>query len=83
MDQTIKGRPKIVGNLPDANPPIEKDWGVVRSDAIDVIARLRITLGPDYVIGRVIPNSEHYIVEDLDFTFCTPYLEARANERGA
>ena len=50
-------------------------------DAIDIIASFGITIGPDYVIGRVLPKREHFVVEDLDFTFCTPYLEARAIQR--
>ncbi len=72
---------EVVGDFSDSDSPIEREWGHIRLDAVDVITRLRITLGSDYVIGRVAPHSEHFIVEDLDFTFCTPYLEAWAFQR--
>ena len=81
IDQPVESRMQVVGDFSDSDTPIEREWGHVRLDAIDVIASLRITLGSDYVIWRILPNREHRIVKDLDFTFCTPYLEARSIQR--
>ena len=76
--EAVKGRSEIVGNLTNANTPIEEKWRSIRLHAIDLISRLRIQLGPDYAVWRVLPERTHGLVKNLDFTFCAPYLETRA-----
>lgn len=56
VNQPIKGRAKVVRNFPDSDSQIREEWRLARAHAVDNITRLRITLGPDYVVWRVLPH---------------------------
>ena len=81
MHQSIEGRTEIVGDLAYADTPI-KGWSeTIYADAIAAVSSLRIQIRPE----NTVIGSQHEGVanqsESLDFTFCTPYLEARAIQR--
>lgn len=78
IDQLIKSRPKIVRNLANIDSPVKGGGLSFYAHAVDVISRLRIDLCFGDVINGVLPEGVLGESETLDFTFCTPYLEARA-----
>ena len=80
VNETIESGPEIMGHLSDPDSPVGVGWGALNAHAIDIFASLRIELRPDDVILGVLPKGILGVTESLDFTFCTPYLEARTIE---
>lgn len=81
IDEMIKRRAKVVGNLANINTPIKRRWEAVYSDAIDMLTRYRILLCPDNTIMGVFEKGILHRPESVNFTFCSFNLEAYAIER--
>ena len=81
VDQSVEGRTEIVRDFADADAPIKRWGGAIYMDAIAAVSSLRIQLRPkNLIIGfKRVGFANQF--ESVDFTFCTPYLEARAIQR--
>ncbi len=81
INEAIQSRAQIVGDFTNPDTPIKIGWERAYSRAIDVISSLRIEFRLDDLILAITPDSFLNPSEAINFTFCTPYLEARASER--
>jgi hypothetical protein len=81
VDQPVEGGTEVVGNLADADSPIEGWGGTIYANAIKAVSGLRIQFRPEKVIigFKCVGFANQF--DSVDFTFCTPYFEARAIER--
>jgi len=79
--QPIEGGSEIVDDLSDPDTPLIKRGRIDHFRPIDILSRLRIHLRPDDLILGLTPAGFLKEAESLDFTYCTPYLEAWAIQR--
>jgi len=79
--QPIEGRAQIVHDFPDPDTPFVKIRHVDCLRPIDILSRLQIHLRSDDLILGLTPEAFLKATESLNFTYCTPYLEAWAIER--
>jgi len=79
-NQAIQSRSQVMGNLPNGDAPIQVG-GDIYAYAVHIFSGLRVELRPDNLIVGVTPEGFLGARERADFTFCTPYLEARAIQR--
>jgi hypothetical protein len=78
IDKAIKGRTEIMGDFSDVDSPIQRRRAAIYVYAVHIFSALRIELRLDDVILGITPEGFLHPSESVDFTYCTPYLEARA-----
>jgi len=81
INQPIKSRTKVMRNFSDIDPPLKRRWRAISAHAIDIMSKLCIELRLDGMIVGTLPEGILGKSETLNFTYCTPYLEARAIQR--
>ncbi|MFC2025002.1 hypothetical protein ACFLTG_01120 [Chloroflexota bacterium] len=81
IDEMIKRRTQVVGNLSNINAPIKRRWSAIYLDAVDILTRCRILLCPDNVTISVFEKGILHYPEAVNFSFCSSNLEACAIQR--
>ncbi len=81
IDEMIKSRTEVMGNLSNINSPIKRRWRTTYFDAVDILSRYRILLCPDDTWMGICEKGILHQPEFVDFGFCSPNLEAWAIER--